>query len=157
MSDAAQAFLALTKQSGKLDPSAVENAYNALPAISSPESILGEWKGGSFDTGHPGHKSLVEMKWAGKTFHDVDNVDPIMVYDDEGKRVWSESYGHARLRETRFRGVVSTAMVYDIQPIIDHFRFVDENTIAGAMDVKRAQAGDNSTYYFYLTRLTSKL
>ena len=49
------------------------------------------------DTGHPIHKSLTEMRWAGKTFHDVDNVDPIMIYDEEGKRVWSESWGHARV------------------------------------------------------------
>jgi len=49
-------------------------------------------------------------------------------------------------------------MVYDIQPIIDHFRFVDENTIAGAMDVRSGlTGGDDLTYYFYLTRLTSKL
>ena len=51
----------------------------------------------------------------------------------------------------KFRGVVSTAMIYDTRAVIDHFRYVDENTVAGAMDARHlAEAG---VYYFYLTRL----
>ena len=42
----------------------------------------------------------------------------------------------ARLRMTVFRGVVSAAMIYDALPIIDAFRAVDEDTIAGAMDLR---------------------
>lgn len=42
-------------------------------------------------------------------------------------------------------------MIYDAQPVIDHFRKVDENMVVGAMDTRfMAEAG---TYYFYLTRL----
>ncbi len=56
-----------------------------------------------------------------------------------------------QLREVKFRGVVSAAMVYDSQAIIDHFRKVDEDTVAGAMDTRlMPEAG---TYYFYLKRL----
>jgi hypothetical protein len=38
-------------------------------------------------------------------------------------------------------------MVYDDFPIIDYFRYVKEDLIAGAMDSKTTSAG---TYYFYL-------
>jgi hypothetical protein len=42
-------------------------------------------------------------------------------------------------------------MIYDSQPVIDHFRLVDANTVAGAMDTRlMPEAG---TYYFYLNRL----
>lgn len=51
----------------------------------------------------------------------------------------------ARLREVEFRGAVSTAMVYDDLPIIDHFRRLDENTLLGAMDLR-----DSPRPYFFL-------
>jgi hypothetical protein len=38
-------------------------------------------------------------------------------------------------------------MVYDDFPIIDYFRYVNDNLLAGAMDAKPSDAG---TYYFYL-------
>jgi hypothetical protein len=38
-------------------------------------------------------------------------------------------------------------MIYDDDPIIDYFRYVKEDMIAGAMDAKTAPGG---TYYFYL-------
>ncbi|MGO1950137.1 MAG: DUF4334 domain-containing protein [Mycobacteriaceae bacterium] len=40
----------------------------------------------------------------------------------------------ARLRMVGYRGVVSGTMVYDRQPINDHFRLVDGDTLLGAMD-----------------------
>lgn len=59
---------------------------------------------------------------------------------------------YGKLREMVFRGVTSTAMIYDEKPIFDHFRYVDENIVAGAMDCPKV-FGSESTYYFYLTRL----
>lgn len=52
-----------------------------------------------------------------------------------------------KLRNIEFRGVVSTAMVYDDHPIIDYFRYVNDDLIAGAMDAKTIEGG---IYYFYL-------
>lgn len=60
-----------------------------------PSFLIGEWDGGSLDTGHPGHKALAQMRWAGKSFRSVDDADPILVWDDEGKRVWDEEWGHS--------------------------------------------------------------
>jgi hypothetical protein len=42
-------------------------------------------------------------------------------------------------------------MIYDQFPIIDHFRYVNSDMVAGAMDTK--QFGDAGVYYFYLRRI----
>lgn len=55
-----------------------------------------------------------------------------------------------QIREVKYRGVVSAAMVYNKAPIIDVFRYVDEHTVIGAMDHKDTR--QFGTYYFYLTR-----
>ena len=60
-----------------------------------------------------------------------------------------------QLREVKFRGVVSAAMVYDLHPIIDHFRLVTPTMVAGAMDTK--VGGELGTYYFYLTKEGGRL
>lgn len=54
----------------------------------------------------------------------------------------------ARLREVRYRGVVTAAMAYDDLPIIDVFRKVDETTVLGLMD----RRGDARPYAFVLQR-----
>jgi len=55
----------------------------------------------------------------------------------------------ASLKTMAFDGVASAAMVYDDQPIVDHFRRLDERTIMGAMTIK----GDDRIYFFELTRV----
>lgn len=55
-----------------------------------------------------------------------------------------------QLRPIEWRGVVSTAMVYDDFPIIDYFRYVNDNLLAGAMDAKKT--AEHGTYFFYLYR-----
>lgn len=60
----------------------------------------------------------------------------------------STSKPQARLRLMEYRGVVSATMCYDGQPINDHFRFVDEDTLVGAMDLR----GFNAPLLFVLRR-----
>ncbi|KAF6816941.1 cytoplasmic protein [Colletotrichum sojae] len=144
-----QQFLNLEKTDGNVEESAVAAVYEQLKPV-VPEFLVGQWEGGSFDTGHPTHQTLREFKWAGKDFRSVDDVDPVMFYDQDRKRTWLKEYGHARVREVKYRGVVTAAMVYDKYPIIDSFRLVDENTVMGAMDSKELR--DAGTYYFYLKR-----
>ncbi|BCS29656.1 DUF4334 domain-containing protein [Aspergillus puulaauensis] len=145
---AEQDFLALTERPGKLNESDVEAVYNRLRPV-LPEELIGEWRGGSFDTGHPTHASLENIVWLGKTFHSTEEVDPVMV-QKEGKRVLNDQAGHAVLRRVEFRGVLSTAMIYDNHPIIDHFRRVSPDMIAGAMENKLQDVKVHGTYYFYL-------
>ena len=55
----------------------------------------------------------------------------------------------ASLRVINFQGMTSAAMVYDKQPIIDHFRRIDEHRIMGAMTIK----GDDRIYFFELAQV----
>lgn len=89
-------FVALVARDGKFTEAEIESVYNELPALPL-DDLRGEWKGGSFDTGHPGHAQLLTMDWLGKTFHSTENVDPIIVSKD-GKRVCDEDWGHAVVR-----------------------------------------------------------
>ncbi|MBP2547479.1 hypothetical protein J2858_000372 [Neorhizobium galegae] len=55
----------------------------------------------------------------------------------------------AALRTQRFRGVASAAMAYDRQPIIDHFRKLDDDRLLGVMSI----AGYTRHYFFWLDRV----
>jgi hypothetical protein len=55
----------------------------------------------------------------------------------------------ASLRTVSFEGVLSAAMVYDDQPIVDHFRNIDDRRIMGAMTIR----GNKRIYSFGLERL----
>jgi hypothetical protein len=55
----------------------------------------------------------------------------------------------AQVRLQMFDGVVSAAMIYDQQPITDHFRRIDDRRIMGAMTV----AGEELLYFFSLERV----
>ncbi|KAJ6508370.1 hypothetical protein C8R45DRAFT_967195 [Mycena sanguinolenta] len=142
-----QAYLDMMKTGGKISEDVATKLFDQLRPI-PPSFLIGEWEGGDLETGHPLNKGMKRIKWAGKTFHTVDDVDPIAVYGEGRKRTLFEDGGHARVREIKFRGVTSAAMIYDSKPIIDNFHYVDENTVAGMMDTKSWPPG----YHFYLTR-----
>ncbi|PZM16463.1 DUF4334 domain-containing protein [Rhizobium tubonense] len=55
----------------------------------------------------------------------------------------------ASLKTMSFRGVTSAAMAYDEQPIVDHFRRIDERRIMGMMEIE----GDERIYFFELERV----
>ncbi|EPY53893.1 hypothetical protein SPOG_02881 [Schizosaccharomyces cryophilus OY26] len=144
-------FFDLTRVTGHIPEKDVETIFDKLKPV-SPSFMIGEWTGGDFDTGHIGHKYLTDMRWAGKAFRSLDDGDPILIYNDKGQRVWNKDWGHASLREMVFRNVTSTSMIYDEKPIFDHFRFITDDMVAGAMESPK-MFGTESTYYFYLTRL----
>jgi hypothetical protein len=51
-----------------------------------------------------------------------------------------------------YEGKNTIAMVYDDFPIIDYFRFITADMVAGAMDLKKMKL--HGTYYFFLTRIS---
>jgi hypothetical protein len=55
----------------------------------------------------------------------------------------------ASLKALSFHGVTSAAMTYDMQPIVDYFRKVDDNCVMGAMVIE----GDDRIYFFELKRV----
>jgi hypothetical protein len=86
----------LTKETSQLEDAKVSAVFDELKPV-RPEQMIGSWKGGSFDTGHPVHMQLGDVKWAGKDFRSENDVDPMVVYED-GKRTWSSKFGRARVR-----------------------------------------------------------
>ncbi|MBB4568736.1 DUF4334 domain-containing protein [Rhizobium leucaenae] len=65
------------------------------------------------------------------------------------QKIWRAKGPVASLRPMSFRGKTSAAMVYDSQPITDHFRRIDEDRLLGVMAVE----GDSRYYFFVLTRV----
>ena len=120
--------------------------FDASPPVTC-EELLGEWDGGLVPTGHPGEGQLDALRWAGKAFRGVDDVDPIVVHGDGGREA-SDVLGAATLRMVEFRGVVTATMVYDRHPIFDHFRRVGDDTVLGVM----ARKGEEHPLVFTLTR-----
>ncbi len=68
---------------------------------------------------------------------------------DSFLKIFTTKKSKARLREVKFRGVMTAAMIYDNLKIIDVFRKVDDNTVLGVMDLKGKMHG---TYYFFVLK-----
>ena len=132
------------------------DSLDALPA----DSLRGRWRGRGLNTGHPMDGLLESTGWYGKQFDDLDSVHPLLfevggeIYPIEPQAkmpvdVTKRATRHrARLRNIEHRGVVTAAMIYDGQPIIDLFRQLSPNTLLGLMDAR----GMNEPYFFILTR-----
>lgn len=60
--------------------------------------------------------------------------------------------GHAQLRELKFNGVVSTSLIFDCYPIIDHFRRVSDNTLMALLEAKEKNLKDAGPYYFWVRK-----
>lgn len=60
------------------------------------EFMLGKWDGFAINTGHSSLEQ--QFKWAGKDFRSLDDVDPVMVWEEDGRRTWNSDFGHAQVR-----------------------------------------------------------
>ncbi|MFA9289989.1 MAG: DUF4334 domain-containing protein [Solirubrobacteraceae bacterium] len=83
-------------------------------------------------------------KWIGKRFNSENNVEAL-IHNFLGIKFNFPFIGKARIRMVLFENKVSTSMIYNYLPIIDHFRKIDDNTLLGAMDYK-----GKVVLYFYL-------
>jgi len=128
-------------------PDQLEPIFDALEPVAA-EAMLGQWRGGAFESSSQAAGMLVKLGWYGKRFNSAEDVEPMLCTDEEGSVYAYEKLGKARLREVSFRGRSSAAMVYDTQPIIDCFRRIDDDRVLGLMDVK----GSPPDFYFHLTR-----
>lgn len=117
--------------------------YEKLDPISA-EDIIGTWKGGKFDGGKPD-----PINWYGKRFNSMEDVKPLLVTAEDGSIQVFDKLGAARLREIKYQGVVSAALIYDKQPIMDYFRKINDDLIIGYGDVK---GSETDSFFFYLRR-----
>lgn len=152
--DIAQARTRFAELRGGVDVSSdeLDEIWAALETVRSTD-IIGRWKGDEFHTGHKMNGMLQSARWYGKFFDSVDDVEPIVCYDDDGNLFSNNdlSLGGASLWDIEFRGEVTATMVYDGQPVFDHFKKVDANTLMGIMNGKRQRA-TGSYLYFILER-----
>lgn len=122
------------------------------------EGMLGEWKGGEFRTGHRMNGQLEKARWFGKTFASARDVQPLVCLDADGNKFSNKELGkgEASLWLEEFRGEVTATMVYDGQPVHDHFKRIDDDAVMGIMNgkgVRDFSSGVGRYYYFYLERV----
>jgi hypothetical protein len=118
------------------------------------DGMIGEWQGGEFVTGHKMNGKLAKLGWFGKTFNSAADVKPLVCLDADGNKFSNVEWGkgEASLWLEEFRGEVTATMVYDGQPIHDHFKKIDDDAVMGIMNGKGVL--DNGRYYyFYLERV----
>lgn len=145
-------FQQLREKDGPVAPFELDEIWAALATV-RPEDILGEWKGGEFNTGHPLNGTLEKAGWYGKTFTAVHDAKPLICRNAKGE-LYSDielGQGEASLWTVEFRGEPTATMVYDGRPVFDHFKWVDDTTLIGIMNAKGVPA-DGPFYYFFLER-----
>lgn len=145
-------FTEFKERSGDIADSELDEFWAELKPASI-EEMLGEWKGGEFQTGHKMNGQLEKAGWFGKTFKSASDVQPLVCLDADGNKFSNVAMGkgEASLWLEDFRGEVTATMVYDGQPVHDHFKKIDERAVMGIMNGKGVR--DNGKYYyFYLER-----
>lgn len=128
---------AIRIQRTKVDAQELDEIWEVLETV-RPEEILGEWKGGEIDNGHPLCGKLEAAGWYGKTFNSVLDAKPLVMRDKSGQ-LYSNSElgkGEASLWMVEFRGQSTATMVYDGRPIFDHLKRIDDRTLLGMMNGK---------------------
>lgn len=126
----------------------LEKLFHVLDPV-SPTEIIGKWKGGYIKSGNLIDWTLKNygiIKWVGKNFVTENKVKALM-FSFLGLPFNFPIIGNARIREVKFQNKISTAMIYNHLPVIDHFRKIDNSTFMGAMDFK-----GKVVLYFYLCR-----
>ncbi len=142
------------KQRAQQIPDAELDDFWASLEPATIADMIGEWHGGEFVTGHMMNGGLAKAKWFGKTFASAADVQPLVCLDDDGNKFSNVEMGkgEASLWLEEFRGEVTATMVYDGQPIHDHFKKIDDGTVMGIMNGKHVlDAG--RYFYFYLERV----
>uniref|UniRef100_A0AAU3HSM4 DUF4334 domain-containing protein n=1 Tax=Streptomyces sp. NBC_01393 TaxID=2903851 RepID=A0AAU3HSM4_9ACTN len=152
VTEARARFQELRKRDGMVDPAELDEIWTALATV-RPEEILGAWKGGEFLTGHPLNGALEKAGWYGKTFTSVHDAKPLICRDATGALYSNRELGkgEAGLWTVEFRGEATATMIYDGQPVLDHFKQVDDATLMGIMNVKGVPA-EGPFFYFFLER-----
>jgi hypothetical protein len=135
-------------------PDAELDDFWATLKPASIDDMIGEWKGGAFETGHPVSGLLAKSNWFGKTMTSATEVLPIVCLDEDGNKFNNVKLakGEASLWLEAFRGEVTATMVYDGQPIHDHFKKIDDGAVMGIMNGK-AGVYNGKYGYFYLERV----
>lgn len=135
-------------------PEELDAFWATLPCAKAAD-ILGRYRGSAIATGHPLEQSLVQSRWWGKDFRAIDDVAPLLCLDDSGE-IFSNvelGKGEASLWNIEFRGEVTATMVYDGQPIFDHFKVAGDGILMGIMNGKDPKVLSNGKPFYFVLEL----
>ena len=154
---ARKTFTAFKERTDTIADAELDEFWAALPPATL-DQLIGEWRGGEFVTGHKMNGRLERARWFGKTFRSVTDVQPLVCLAADGTRFSNVELGNgeASLWAEEFRGEVVATMVYDGQPVHDHFKRVDDDAVLGIMNGKGVldtRDGRARYFYFYLERV----
>ncbi|MDX1871410.1 DUF4334 domain-containing protein [Mycolicibacterium sp. 120266] len=146
-------FEDLKRRAGQIPDAELDEFWATLPPAGI-EFMLGEWKGGEFQTGHKANGFMKRLNWFGKTFNSANDAKPLVCLDADGNKFSNTEAmnGEASLWLEEFRGEPTATMVYDGKPVHDHFKVIDDNAVLGIMNGKGAVV-DGKYLYFYLERV----
>ncbi|ALG86301.1 DUF4334 domain-containing protein [Gordonia phthalatica] len=147
--DAVADFFRRAQSQEVSDPADLDAIWAALPTVRVDE-LIGAWRGGELPSGHPMDGQLAVVKWHGKRFDSWHDVKPMVCVDDDGNLYSNTEIGkgEASAWMVEFRGESTASMVYDGQPVIDHFKRVDDVTLMGIMNGKTSLVRDRHFYFF---------
>jgi hypothetical protein len=145
-------FFELKESQAVSEPADLDDLWSGLEPIPR-EFMIGAWSGGELPSGHKMDGQLELARWHGKTFHSIYDVKPLVCRDANGTLYSNQELGkgEASLWNVDFRGETTASMVYDGQPVIDHFKKVDDSHVMGIMNGKTSLVRERH-FYFYLER-----
>jgi len=134
--------------------------YDSLGPVRVDE-VISKWEGHDINLGHECSDAMDQIRWWGKWYISADEAIPLVVFNEEGNQLSSNRSlmrGEASLKMIEFRGVVSTTMVYDSEPVFDHFRKVNDEIILGCMNGKVTSSGldvvkDGKHYFWWMKKV----
>lgn len=142
-------FQQFIKQKYNIPIKELDDFFGRLEPITIDE-IIGEWRVGYLFTEGTGSKwetfiKMSPVKLYSKKFLDRNNVKA-WIFCFLGLK-FSLPMTSAILRMVNFRNKISTSMIYNYLPMLDHFRKVNDGMIMGIMEVKGRES-----VYFYLEK-----
>ncbi|MFE5335418.1 alcohol dehydrogenase catalytic domain-containing protein [Isoptericola sp. NPDC056573] len=141
---------------GRVPAADLPALWRSLPPVRTHE-LRGLWHGFGVSTEHRTQRLLTRTGWYGKLFRADDDVSPLVCETPDGTLVAEArlARGGATLRTVEHDGVVTASMVYDGQPVIDHFTRLSDDAVLGVMTGRDA-ADDGALYYFVLERAADR-
>ncbi|MDR7187616.1 Zn-dependent alcohol dehydrogenase [Microbacterium sp. BE35] len=130
--------------------------WRSLPAVGTAQ-LRGLWHGWAVTRDHRAGRLLERSRWYGKLFRSDDDVAPIVCETDDGALLADTDLarGGATLRTIVHDGVATASMVYDGQPIIDHFVRLGPDTVLGVM-TGRDTDDRGRAFYFVLEHVEDR-
>ena len=113
MTLARKTFTELTQRTDQIADAELD-AFWATLEPTTIDFMIGEWKGGEFQTGHRSNGFMAKGNWYGKTFVSATDAKPLICLDEQGNKFSNKEWmnGEASLWMEEFRGEVTATMVY---------------------------------------------